>query len=96
VPQTPFAEEATQTAAAPLPPPLPAEGPAEHAEPPADVDPSEAERRAALEKADALIKRGLEVFNRGQPEQVVTYPIPFTLVWIPRESVRQSRDALFP
>ncbi len=40
---------------------------------PQRADPSEvsaADRRAAVEKADALIKHGLEVFNRGQPEQV--------------------------
>ena len=30
---------------------------------------SAAERQIAIEKADALIKHGLEVFNRGQPEQ---------------------------
>ena len=71
MPQTPFAEEATQTAP---PPPRPAEVPAEHPEPPTDdAEPSAAEGRAALEKADALIKRGLEVFNRGQPEQVVLF-----------------------
>ena len=66
-PQSPFAAEASEPSNAPSQQAEPEDKPPPQAALP---DVSAADRRAAVEKADALIKHGLEVFNRGQPEQV--------------------------
>ena len=63
----PSAEDAPQPEPTPQPTTQASPEPAEAA---AQSEPSDTDRRIAVEKADALIQRGLEVFNRGQPEQV--------------------------
>ncbi len=75
-PQSPFAEGNVPSQRAP-------QAAEPEAKPPPPAAPSEvlaADRRAAVEKADALIKHGLEVFNRGQPEQV-RHPLLLSAAW---------------
>ena len=79
-PQSPFAEGDETASAAPQP----AEPEAQPPPRAPTSDMSAADRRTAIEKADALIKHGLEVFNRGQPEQArrlqrsaVRFPLTF-------------------